>query len=431
MNDILLFVAYQGNSKLSIHIFTLFGLAILLAACTKANTPNLLENQSTHIVEDSTLTSAQDVGPYWLATDDGNVKLFPNLWTNISPDKIQQYTFSLPIESTIGKDGSNWYIGPFGIIWQKTDGSQILFSNGPPNSYDFPAGGDFRLITVGPDGQVWVGGRNKILYRFDGKEWVNEGKMLPDASGKPNWLCYSKQIIAIDFDQDGFTWVLTAEMEIYHLVDGQWINFPNHIPDQFMPVAGGGACPQGMRVYSPQKIIIKRSGCCEMPDIGILFDGKKWKEIDSPKDIKMMFQWNDYFFVDKKVDNGLDIILAIQEKDKTIKAVPFFSWLAPPHRTYVTEMINSIIYITNLNVLDNEFLVAKFDKNTKTWKSFLFRNFDKNGLCSAHVDRDGYIWLHFNCFNRDSDGVLLPLQNTLYRLSPNIFDDYQASQETP
>jgi hypothetical protein len=77
-------------------------------------------------------------------------------------------------------------------------------------------------------------------------------------------------------------------------------------------------------------------------------------------------------------------------------------------------------------MLEHEFLVAKFDKNTKTWKSFLFRNFHKEKLCAAHVDEEGYIWLQFNCSNYDSHGALLQLQDTLFRFSPDIFDDYLA-----
>ena len=414
------------------------GLVILLSSCARLPTTAIPpENTSPpKLVATSTVTPpitpvliekpTEEIGFYWLETDSGDVRIHPNSWKNISPNKIQNYTFSYPIELVTGKDGSNWYMGPFGIIRQKSDGDQVLFSNDPPNAYSFPDGNDFRLITIGPDGQVWVGGRNKTLFRFDGEKWVNEGENLPNAPGKPDWLCYNKQIVGIDFDQNESPWILTAEMEIYYLENGQWINLPERIPDEFMPVAGGGGCPQGLRVYSSNDIIVKRAGCCERPSIGIQFDGKTWKEIDDPKDIEMMFQWRDGFFVVEKADDGLNVILAIYEKDGTTNLVPFFSWLTPPQRTYVTETKDSKIYITNQNMLENEFLVAKFDKNTKIWKSFLLRNFHEEKLCAAHVDEEGYIWLQFNCSNYDSHGALLQLQDTLYRFSPDIFDDYQT-----
>ena len=414
---------------------TLICLFILLTGCTELSTSNQFEEKNDLTVDivsspiptvnlSLTKQPVKDVAPYWLMTENGNVKLFPKLWTSIAPAKIQNYTFSLPIQSAVGGDGSTWYIGPFGIIWEKPDGSQILFSNDLPNSYGFPAGSNFRLITIGSDGQVWVGGRNKTLFRFNGKEWINEGDHIPNATGKPNWLCYDKQIVGIDFDLNGLTWILTAEMEIYYLENGIWNTFSNRIPDEFMPVAGGGACPQGMRVYSPNNIVIKRSGCCEAPDIGIVFDGKTWKKTDEPEDVIMMYQWQDYFVINKKIEDRVYIFLMIYKKDKTTHIEPFFSWLAPPHGTYTTETEGKIIYITNQNLVDNEILIASFDKKTQNWQSFLFRDFNKDQLCSAYVDDEGYIWIQFNCFKHDLDGVLLPLQDTLYRLSPDVFDDY-------
>jgi hypothetical protein len=193
-----------------------FCLVILLSAC--ANAPTIAippENTSPSksvaastatppVNPDSTEKPTQEIGFYWIKTASGGERIHPNSWTNINPNKIQNHTFSYPIESVTGKDGSIWYMGPFGIIRQKPDGNQVLFSNDPPNAYGFPDGNDFRLITIGPDGQVWVGGRNKVLFRFNGEEWVNEGKNLPNAPGKPDWLCYNKQIVGFDFDQEGW-----------------------------------------------------------------------------------------------------------------------------------------------------------------------------------------------------------------------------------
>ncbi len=417
------------------------GFVFLLAGCaqptpTSAPVKNVTASALPTITASPTVQSTpillptEEVAFYSLETSNGKQKIYPNLWTNIAPSKIQSYTFSYPIQSATGKDGSTWYIGYFGVIWQKPDGSQTLFSNEQPNPYGFPTGGDFRLVTVGPDGQVWVGGRNKILFRFDGKKWINEGENIPDMPGNPSWLCYSKNVVGVDFDQIGSTWILTAEMEIYHLVKGQWINLPTRIPDKFMPFGGGRACPDGIKVYSPNNIIVKRGGCCESPDIGIHFDGNNWEKTDKLEDVETLFMWADYPHT-KHINNKLVAIMAIHEKDKTMRVVPFFSWLSPPQGTYLVQKNDSAIYITNQNVSENEMLIAKFDKKTQTWKSFLFKNFDKNLLCAAHIDEEGDIWLQFNCFNYDSDGNLLPLQNNLYRLSPNIFDDYKSPQPTP
>lgn len=365
-----------------------FLLLFLLTSCrqsTQVSEPveDVLPVQSpslTATLEPSPYPTVQpndEIGFYWLETVNGDEKIFSNHWTAINPNKIQSYSNSYPISSVLGQDGSTWYLGPFGVIWQKIDGSHVWFSDKFPNLYGFPPVHEFAFITIGPDGQVWVGGRNKILFRFDGTDWVDEGKNIPEGKGNPNWLCYSKDILDIDFDESNSPWILTSEIEIYYFRNDQWINFQPQIPNDLMPFAGGGGCPDGVKVDSANNIMIKMGGCCGRDKgHGLYFDGKMWERTDEPENIETIFVWGAYTgsirpYLVRNSDGNLRTFLAIYETDGTIRVMSLFSWLAPPRATYVFESPNSIIYITNQVATQDEPLIARFDKDTQTWRSFL------------------------------------------------------------
>lgn len=153
------------------------------------------------------------------------------------------------------KDGSLWMAGGFGVIHQDARGQQTQYSikNGLPNNF-------FNVIAISPKGEVWIGGNNNALFRFDGKQWIDEGEKLPPPfDDSDNWLCYSKDIHGIDFGPDGSAWVMNGGIEIYRQAYGQWINIP--FPKNILPTAGGGACPEGMRVKAEDDITIKIGPC--------------------------------------------------------------------------------------------------------------------------------------------------------------------------
>jgi hypothetical protein len=154
-----------------------------------------------------------------------------------------------------------------------------------------------------------------------------------------------------------------------------------------------------------------------------------WNRTDEPENIETIFVWGAYTgsirpYLIRNSDGNLRTFLAIYETDGTIRVMSLFSWLAPPRATYVFENPNSIIYITNQVATQDEPLIARFDKDTQTWRSFLFENFKRENFCSAQVDEEGYIWLEFGCLGPYSRDLFW--QDRLYRLSPDIFDDYQS-----
>ena len=198
--------------------------------------------------------------------------LTPNLWTKITRDKITIYPYNWLSDYTYDKDGSLWMVGGFGVIHKTLDGRQDWYSvkNGLPNNF-------FTTIAISSTGQVWIGGTNNALFRFDGSQWVDEGEKLPAPfDGATDTLCYSKDIHGIDFGSDGSAWVMNGGIEIYRQAYGQWVNIP--FPKAIRPAVGGGGCPEGIRVRSDDNITIK-IGPGSNPNVysGIQFDGQTWK----------------------------------------------------------------------------------------------------------------------------------------------------------
>lgn len=183
--------------------------------------------------------------------------LLPNLWTEIPTEKITlfpRHSYTYPgIDHAIDTNGGTWIVGYFGIIYQDANGEQTWYhlKNGLPRQF-------YSRVAVSPSGEVWVGGMDNTLLRFDGKKWIDEGARLPAPyDNRYSWLCYSQTITGIDFGPDGETWVMNNGLELYYQYDGQWINFP--FPKSMLPVAGAGNCPLGLRVKSKSDIQIKLS----------------------------------------------------------------------------------------------------------------------------------------------------------------------------
>ncbi len=205
-----------------------------------------------------------------LDLDSAPINAIPNLWNRIDKDKITIYPNNWLIDYAYDKDGGVWIVGTFGVIHTEPNGKQTWYSmkNGLPSNF-------FRTIAISPTGEIWIGGADNALLRFDGAGWVDEGLKLPNPLDSfSDWLCYSKDIVGIDFDQDGAAWVMNAGVELYVQAHGGWVNFP--FPKNILPMAGGGACPEGIRVKSENDITIKRHGCCESPPVAYHYDGKIW-----------------------------------------------------------------------------------------------------------------------------------------------------------
>jgi hypothetical protein len=197
--------------------------------------------------------------------------ILPKLWSRISKLDITVYPYDHIEDYVYTDDGSLWMVGGFGVLHRLINGVQTLYSiqNGLPRQF-------FTRVAISPSGEVWIGGTDNALFRFTGKEWVNEGDKLPNPyDDRTEWLCYSKNIAGIDFSPDGSTWVMNGGIEIYRQAYGQWVNIP--FPKEILPDAGGGACPIGFRVASDDDITIMRSGCCMGSPEGYHFNGKEWK----------------------------------------------------------------------------------------------------------------------------------------------------------
>jgi hypothetical protein len=180
---------------------------------------------------------------------------FPNPWTQIDKSKITLYPFAFMADYTYDKDGALWIVGSFGVVRRERDNRQTWYSIKNSLSKN-----SFTTIAIDPHGDVWAGGSDNALFRFDGQQWIDEGDRLPPPyDDRTHYLCYSKDIRAIDFGPDGSVWVVNGGIEVYRRVFGQWINVP--FPKEILPIAGGGACPEGIRVRAEDDIVIKIGRC--------------------------------------------------------------------------------------------------------------------------------------------------------------------------
>ncbi len=197
---------------------------------------------------------------------------YPDLWSRLDRSFITLYPYNHFSDFAYAPNGDLWLVGGFGVIRQKSSGQQFWYSiqEGLPVNY-------FKSLAIAPNGEIWVGGSENSLFRFDGQEWHDEGQFLPaPLDSRTQWLCYSRNIFGIDFDQNGQVWVVNAGLELYTRQNGQWIDFG--FPKDLLPNAGGGACPFGLRVVSPSRITIARQGCCASPEMAYHFDGQTWTQ---------------------------------------------------------------------------------------------------------------------------------------------------------
>ena len=195
---------------------------------------------------------------------------YPELWSRLDRSFITLYPYNHFSDFAYASNGDLWLVGGFGVIRRTPSGQQSWYSiqEGLPVNY-------FKSLAIAPNGEIWVGGSENALFRFDGREWHDEGQFLPPPlNSRTQWLCYSRNIFGIDFDQDGQVWVANAGLELYTFQDGHWLDFS--FPKDLLPDAGGGGCPIGLRVFSPDRITIARQGCCSSPDMAYHFDGQTW-----------------------------------------------------------------------------------------------------------------------------------------------------------
>jgi hypothetical protein len=206
----------------------------------------------------------------------------PDLWTRIDPEKIRVFPSAYAYDFTYDKDGGLWIVGSFGVLYKSDNGKQNWFSikNGLLKN-------DFNTIAISPNDEVWIGGSDNFLFRYDGKKWTDEGINLPlsECNLNFNGTC-SRKIVDIDFDQNGKIWVLTSEFELFSRVYGRWVNFPIWKELLQFPLL---TYPVGFKVSSENNIIIKTGECCELKPKGYHFDGKTWTEN------------SDYSIVDEKL----------------------------------------------------------------------------------------------------------------------------------
>ncbi|MEA5077715.1 MAG: hypothetical protein VB013_04020 [Anaerolineaceae bacterium] len=249
-------------------LFT-FLLLLFLVSCgspasTEANinkTPtSTLDKDHTKILATQTLT--QQTNLFYIE--------YPNLWTKIPENKMTLSLQNIVRDYGYAPDGSYWAVGNFGVLHKEINGKTTWYSmlNGLPVNL-------FDVLAISPEGEIWVGGINNTVLRFNGNEWIDEGSHFPNPTDpRTDWLCYSKTIRGIDFDQQGNPWVMNSGIELYTKVYDQWINYA--FPKEILPIAGGGACPLGLRVNSYKDITIKRGGCCMQGPLAYHYDGSAW-----------------------------------------------------------------------------------------------------------------------------------------------------------
>ena len=276
--------------KLMIILF--FSCFLMLAACQSqpevVNTPEIIE-QTRIVVVTATPEPTTEIVPtaesVILGQEGEEIRIYPNLWTEISSDKMTVFPSNRIWEYTFDEGGNLWAAGDFGIAYYELDGTvtQYTMGNGLPINA-------FHTVAIAPDGQVWAGGYDNMLVRFNGSEWVDEGKNLPEPyDPRQGLLCEENAIVDIEFDDDGGVWILNGLYEIYTQVDGQWINL--WFPKNLAPMAGGGGCVVGLRVIAEDNIFLGRTGCCSNPPTGYHYDGAQWELAD------------DYYLIEEKFES--------------------------------------------------------------------------------------------------------------------------------
>lgn len=199
------------------------------------------------------------------------VNVAPDPWTMIHKDKITIYPAeSWWVDYTYEKNGGLWMVGQFGVIHKELNGKATWYSmkNGLPVN-------DFRAVAISPKNEIWIVGANSSIFRFDGKAWVNESAAFAGVVGIPNAPCDQREIVGIDFDENGTAWIVNAVFGLYTQKNGQWVNVPlgknitRDIPNE-------KPCALGLRVKSEYEITIKIAGCCSTLPTAYHYDGKAW-----------------------------------------------------------------------------------------------------------------------------------------------------------
>lgn len=237
-----------------------------------ASTPVILESPTFLPPSPTTVPFSQTSLRPVQAADAWVTPHYPELWSRLDRSFITLYPYNHFSDFAYALNGDLWLVGGFGVIRRTPGGQQSWYSiqDGLPVNY-------FKSLAIAPNGEVWVGGSENALFRFDGQEWHDEGQFLPPPlNSRTQWLCYSRNIFGIDFDQNGQVWVANAGLELYTFQDGHWLDFG--FPKDLLPNAGGGGCPFDLRVFSPDRITITRSGCCSSPAVAYHFNGQTWTQ---------------------------------------------------------------------------------------------------------------------------------------------------------
>jgi ligand-binding sensor domain-containing protein len=236
------------------HSFQMMMIALmaLLLGCSSAQ--KYSDVKETPTIQNPLQPSSSE-GTAVIQLDGETSRSLPNLWTGMKREKISFHPFDYVSDFAYQKDGTLWIVGGFGVLRNPMSGQQTWYSikNGLPRNF-------FTTIAVSPTNEVWIGGTENALFRFNGQQWIDEGvKLPPPFDDRSHYVCYSKTISGIDFDEDGTVWVMNNGIEVYAQAHGGWLNFP--FPKDLLPFAGGGACPVGIRAKSDKEITIELSPC--------------------------------------------------------------------------------------------------------------------------------------------------------------------------
>jgi ligand-binding sensor domain-containing protein len=193
----------------------------------------------------------------------------PNLWTRINRDKFNIFPRNYARDFTYDKDGGLWIVGEFGVIYKGKNGTQ--------NWYSIKTGllnNDFNTIALAPNSDVWIGGSDNLLFRYDGKKWIDEGINLPVQESILSYVgTYTREIRDIDFDKNGTIWILDSEFEFLTRINGRWVDFPIWKELLQFPYR---VHPMGFTIKSENDITVKISTGVDGETKGFHWDGITW-----------------------------------------------------------------------------------------------------------------------------------------------------------
>ena len=320
-------------------------------------------------------------GTLWFGTCRGGISQFDGKQWKTYDDFKEKFPNDCVTSIAVAPDGTLWF-GSYAKLMHY-DGATGIFEQ----SKEFPLS-RIDVLAVAPDGAVWAGEEDRgSLYRYDGKNWQNFDKFLPNRS-----------VSALAFAPDGALWVGTDERGLAQYKNGVWKTIlfttdptdPNK-SDKVSSIAfqADGKVWVSFSIDTSFNIAsFEREERMNRQTLSGVryFNGETWKTIDTQ---------------DGLVDNEIMTIKVDQQNN-----VWFGSYNQGVSRfdgkTWTSFQTNDTLpsnYIQDIDISASGVIwidyingVSRYEKSG--WKNFLIQG-DKAILdtCALHIENDNSVWM--------------------------------------